>query len=65
MIKIYQLDRRLAEVELIDGKLRVRSYDGNWVSESIEKMRRPGQSDRELYESLPQRIRGLIWARDA
>lgn len=63
MIRIYQLDRLLAEVELRDGKLHVHSLDGDWVAQSIEKLRRPDtMSDKELYESLPKRLQGMIWA---
>jgi hypothetical protein len=31
VIRIYDLDRRLADVEMIDGKMHVISYDGEWV----------------------------------
>ena len=32
MIRIYRLDRKLADVEMIGGKPHVVSYDGEWVS---------------------------------
>jgi hypothetical protein len=63
MIRIYQMDKLIADVELCDGKLHVRSYDGDWVAETIETLRRPdSMTDEDLYESLPRRLSGRIWA---
>lgn len=63
MIKIYEMDKLIADVELRDGKLHVRSYDGDWVAPSIEKLRRPeSMTDEELHESLPRRLSGRLWA---
>jgi hypothetical protein len=67
MISIYDQNRHLADVELIDGKLHVVSYDGEWVERLIEKLRPHVLddhllTDRELYDSLPERLRGRIWA---
>ena len=35
MISIYRLDRKLADVEVIDGKLHVVWYDGDWVNRLV------------------------------
>ena len=35
MIRIYDKDQRLADVEMLDGKLRVVSYDGDWIEDSL------------------------------
>jgi hypothetical protein len=39
MISIYRLDRKLADVEMVGGKLHVVSYDGDSVNRLIEKLR--------------------------
>jgi hypothetical protein len=65
MIRILEYDRRLADVELIDGKLHVISHDGDYVAEVLEDMRYyEGRrlTDKELYESLPIRMTGRTWA---
>lgn len=56
------MDELLADVELVDGKLVVRSYVGDDMVKSLERMQRPGQSDKDFYESLPQRLQGMVWA---
>jgi hypothetical protein len=66
MIKIYEQDRLLADVELRDGKLHVRSFDGDWVARSLESLRRTPDgvlNDVDLYNSLPIRLHGRIWTR--
>ena len=35
MISIYRLDRKLADVDVINGKLHVVSYDGAWVNRFV------------------------------
>jgi hypothetical protein len=65
MIRIYEQDRLLAEVELVDGKLYVRSFDGDWVAQSVDHLRRTPDgalNDVDLYNSLPRRLAGRIWA---
>jgi hypothetical protein len=67
MISIYRLDRKLADVDVINGKLHVVSYDGDWVNRFIENLR-PHMlddhvlTDQELYDSLPERLQGMTWA---
>jgi hypothetical protein len=69
VIRIYDLNRRLADVEMIDGRMRVVSYDGNWVERSLESVRRcysprkgPLLTDQEFYDVLPTRLRGQVRA---
>jgi hypothetical protein len=66
VISIYDQDQRLA-VEILNGKLHVVSYDGDWVERLIEKLREHVLddhllTDRELHDSLPERLQGPIWA---
>jgi hypothetical protein len=61
------LDRKLADVEMVGGKLHVVSYDGEWVNRFIEDLRPHvftmiPQTDQELYDSLPERLQGMTWA---
>jgi hypothetical protein len=68
MIRIYEQDRLLAEVELVDGKLYVRSFDGDWVAQSVDRLRRTPYgvlNNVDLYNSLPRRLAGRIWAGQA
>jgi hypothetical protein len=67
VISIFRQDQLLADVEMIDGTLRVVSYDGDWVYRWIEELRPHVltdeiQTDQELYDSLPERLQGRIWA---
>jgi hypothetical protein len=67
MISIYRLDRKLADVDVINGKLHVVSYDGDWVNRFIENLRPHVLddhllTDQELYDSLPERLQGMTWA---
>jgi hypothetical protein len=67
MISIYRLDRKLADVDVINGKLHIVSYDGDWVNRLIEKLRPHVLddhllTDQELYDSLPERLQGMTWA---
>jgi hypothetical protein len=63
VIRIYEMDKLIADVDLRNGKLQVRSYDGDWVVRSLESLRRPNSmTDEELYNSLPRRLSGRIWA---
>jgi hypothetical protein len=67
VISIFRQDQLLADVEMIDGKLHVVSYDGPWVERLIEELRPHVytdqiQTDQELYDSLPERLQGRLWA---
>lgn len=63
MIRIYDLDKCFADIELIDGKMVFRRVvgDRDSVIEGIEFVRR-GRSDTELYYALPQIFHGQCWA---
>jgi hypothetical protein len=41
VISIFRQDQRLADVEMIDGRLHVVSYDGEWVERLILQELRP------------------------
>ena len=58
----YIFDRQelVAEVDLVDGVLKVNSFAGPWVRELMEEMRH-GRTDAELWDSLPERLTGHIW----
>ena len=63
------MNRRLADIEMIDGVMRVVSYDGDWVERSLESVRKcysprngPLLTDREFYDILPIRLRGHVRA---
>jgi hypothetical protein len=66
MMRVYEYDRLLAEVDLIDGKLAITSFDGTAVTklilESLRHFCGETLSDAELYVSLPMRLRGRTWA---
>jgi hypothetical protein len=61
MIRMYDLDEGLADIELIDGRMVFSNVTGKGVVDVIESMRR-GRSDVELYHSLPQIFHGQFWA---
>ena len=58
----YIFDRQelVAEVDLVDGELRVNSFAGPWVRDLLEGMRYD-MTDTELWDSLPERLTGHIW----
>ena len=58
----YIFDRQelVAEVDLVDGELRVNRFTGPWVRALMEEMRQ-GMTDTELWDSLPERLTGHIW----
>jgi hypothetical protein len=69
VIRLYQLNRRLADIEMIDGKMHIVSYAGDDVALSLESVRKswsprggPLLTDREFYDILPQRLRSQIRA---
>ena len=59
MRQIFDRDKLIAEVDLVDGKLSVHARV-DWVVELLEEMR-DGRTDAELFESLPVRLRGYVW----
>jgi hypothetical protein len=61
MIRIYDRDERLADIELIHDKMVFRRVVGDGVIDTIESMRR-GRSDSELYHALPEIFHGQFWA---
>jgi hypothetical protein len=69
VIRIYYLDKRLADVEILDGQLRIVGYGETDSVEALEDFRRfispeagPLVSDIELYHALPDKLRGHVWA---
>ena len=60
MRQIYDRTELVAEVDLVDGVIKVNSFSGDWVSELLEEMR-GDMTDTELFESLPERLRGHVW----
>jgi hypothetical protein len=61
MIRISDMDGRLADVELCDGKLVFRRVVVDRIIDTIESVRR-GRSDSELYHALPEMFDGQTWA---
>ena len=66
MISIYRLDHKLADVDVINGKLHVVSYDGG-LNRFFENLRPHMLDDhvlthQEPYDSLPERLQGMTWA---
>jgi hypothetical protein len=61
MIRLFDKDERLADIELIDGKMVFRRVVGKGVIDTIESVRR-GRSDSELYHALPHIFCGQCWA---
>ncbi len=60
MRQIFDRTELVAEVDLVDGVLEVNNLGGDWVGRWLEDMR-GGRTDTELFESLPERLRGHIW----
>ena len=60
MLRMFDLDERLADIELIDGKMAFRRVVDNGVISAIEFVRR-GRSDNELYHALPYIFSGQCW----
>ena len=58
---IYDRQELIAEVDLVDGELRVNSFTGSWVRSLLEEMRDEGMTDTELWDSLPERLNGHLW----
>jgi hypothetical protein len=61
VIRLYDFDRRVADIELIDGKMVFRRVLGDGIIATVESMRR-GRSDVELYHRLPEIFNGQFWA---
>jgi hypothetical protein len=65
VIRLYDFDTSVADIELIDGKMVYSNFSDEGAREgvprTIESMRR-GRSDVELYHSLPQIFHGQFWA---
>jgi hypothetical protein len=70
MIRIMYWDERWADVEVLDGKLRVVVYDGDeasiWRLLNSPCLRHEENgvllTDKQVYDSLPYRMRGFVWA---
>jgi hypothetical protein len=70
MIKVWDYDKLIADVEMIDGKLHLISYkDSLRGFEDLrrgiaERMNKPVSevSDQELYDDLPRALNGIVWA---
>ncbi len=60
MRKLFDRKELVAEVDLVDGELRVNSFTGPWVRDLMEEMRQ-GRTDEELWNSLSERLTGHIW----
>ena len=60
MRKLFDRKELVAEVDLVDGELKVNSFAGPWVESLLEEMRH-GMTDTELFDSLPERFRGHLW----
>ena len=60
MIAIYDRDKLIANVDLVDGKLSVTSF-ADWASDFVEELR-GDRTDEELFNSLTKRLRGYVWA---
>jgi hypothetical protein len=68
VIRLYDLNRRMADIEIIDGVFRIVSYEKG-VERSLASIRRhwsppggPLLTDREFYEILPKRLVGQVRA---
>jgi hypothetical protein len=62
---MYDLDKRVADIELIDGKVVYSYFSDEGAREGIPRtieQIRDGRSDVELYHSLPQIFCGQFWA---
>jgi hypothetical protein len=69
VIRLYDMNRHLADIEMIDGVMCVVSYNGDWVERSLESVRKcnsprngPLLTDREFYDILPTRLCGHVRA---
>ena len=60
MLLLYDRAERVAQISLVKGKLRVVSFAGDWPGELMEEMR-GDRTDKELFDSLPLRLRGHLW----
>ena len=60
MLHLYDRDKLVAKIDLVDGELRVIELVGDWVAEFMEELR-GDQTDEELFKSLPMRLRGHLW----
>ncbi len=60
MIVIYDRDVKVANVELIDGKIEVEPFV-DWIEDFVEELRE-GKDDAALFASLTKRLRGHLWA---
>ena len=60
LIHLYDRDKLVAKIDLVDGELRVIELVGNWVAEFMEELR-GDRTDEELFNSLPMRLRGHLW----
>lgn len=65
MIRLCALDKPLADIDLVDGKMVFSNFlDKNTekgVLKDIEFIRR-GRSDSELFHALPEIYDGQVWA---
>ena len=68
MIRLYDLNRRLADIEMIDGRMRIVSYAPDVATPGAANIRRSWShkrellTDQEFYDLLPQRLRSQIRA---
>jgi hypothetical protein len=60
MLRMFDKDERLADIELIDGKMVFRRVVDNGVIDTLESVRH-GRSDNELYHALPYIFSGQCW----
>ncbi len=60
MRKLFDRKELIADIDLVDGVLKVNSFTCPWVRELMEEMR-GDMTDTELWDSLPQRLRGHVW----
>ena len=60
MLHLYDMDKLVAKIDLVDGGLRVIEPVGGWVAEFMEELR-GDQTDEELFNSLPMRLHGHLW----
>jgi hypothetical protein len=65
MIRLYQVDERVADIELVDGKMLYKYFSDEGAREGIPDLIesvRHGRSDIELYHLLPQIFCGQFFA---
>ena len=68
MIRIFHRDKRWGEVEVVNGKLHVVDDDGTLkglINSPCLRHDEYGKelTDQEVYDSLPVRVNGQVWAR--